>query len=216
MEIFNRREIRDTSGLVVIYVPDGESRPPRPKTGTEKGDGVPARPAPEAERGDAGRAAREGRAGRFVLGGGVREFPTVWEWGTLGNLGDTYQFLRNWNMSPIPVSPIFAVARRLGQPRQVPDQPRAPRPPPRHREKGPVPARARPAPGEGPGLRARTRRPWPCAASATRRRTPWPGRPRSPKSASSPSTASSPTSRPTSSRGASARSSRSGSPPRRT
>ena len=41
MEIFNRREIRDTSGLVVIYVPDGGASAAKAKDGDGKGDMSP-------------------------------------------------------------------------------------------------------------------------------------------------------------------------------
>ncbi len=60
MEIFNRREVRDASGLVVIYVPGGRAKngeaPPRDASPLERGAGSAAKEGPPSgRRGDADR-----------------------------------------------------------------------------------------------------------------------------------------------------------------
>ena len=62
MEIFNRREIRDTAGLVVIYVPDGGEAGAKAKDGDTKGDTYPGSVSPSGSPAGSGAAGRASEA----------------------------------------------------------------------------------------------------------------------------------------------------------
>jgi DNA-directed DNA polymerase III PolC len=134
MEIFNRREVRDASGLVVIYIPEGQSRfgdspSGYGKNGDTKGDMYlryvsPSEPIvgiseSSESRGWASEAAMlaDLRAkvapGDLYLGADFANFNRLLE--SRGHVpispekaknGDTSQFRRNWGMSPFADLPV--------------------------------------------------------------------------------------------------------------
>jgi DNA-directed DNA polymerase III PolC len=94
MEIFNRREVRDASGLVVIYVPEGrgvgEGLPPKPEDKDKKGD-THKSVSPSASEdacladlrekvapGDLYIGADFGNFRRILENGGQEDLPIVW------------------------------------------------------------------------------------------------------------------------------------------